>query len=87
MTAALDLSLVPPLGEPRPQPAPVAQETTLSSGLRVVVVPRPGVPLIDVMHPPAGMGVASPSKLDCSCAVAPIPPSKVQTDVSFFEFV
>ena len=48
MTAALDLSLVPPLGEPRPQPAPVAQETMLPSGLRVVVVPRPGVPLIEL---------------------------------------
>ena len=48
MTAALDLSLVPPLGEPRPQPVPVAQETTLPSGLRVVVVPRPGVPLIEL---------------------------------------
>ena len=48
MTAALDLSLVPPLGEPRPQPAPVAQETTLPNGLRVVVVPRPGVPLIEL---------------------------------------
>ena len=48
MTAALDLSLVPPLGEPRPQPVPAAEETTLPSGLRVVVVPRPGVPLIEL---------------------------------------
>ena len=48
MSAALDLSLVPPLGEPRPQPVPVAQETTLANGLRVVVVPRPGVPLIEL---------------------------------------
>ena len=48
MTAALDLSLVPPLGNPRPQPVPVAQETTLPNGLRVVVVPRPGVPLIEL---------------------------------------
>ena len=48
MSAALDLSRVPPLGEPRPQPVPVAAETTLPSGLRVVVVPRPGVPLIEL---------------------------------------
>jgi zinc protease len=45
---ALDLSLVPPLGEPRPQPAPAAVETTLPNGLRLVVVPRPGVPLIEL---------------------------------------
>ncbi|RBY86501.1 pitrilysin family protein [Blastococcus sp. TF02A-30] len=44
MTAAL----IPPLGEPRPQPVPEATETTLPSGLRVVVVPRPGVPLIEL---------------------------------------
>ncbi|MET0765739.1 MAG: pitrilysin family protein [Blastococcus sp.] len=48
MTSVLDLSLVPPLGEPRPQPAPVAAETTLPNGLRLVVVPRPGVPLIEL---------------------------------------
>jgi predicted Zn-dependent peptidase len=48
VTAPLDLSLIPPLGEPRPQPVPTAQETTLSNGLRVVVVPRPGVPLIEL---------------------------------------
>jgi predicted Zn-dependent peptidase len=48
MTAALDLTKVPPLGEPRPQPVPPAEETTLSNGLRVVVVPRPGVPLIEL---------------------------------------
>ena len=48
MTAELDLSLVPPLGEPRVQPAPVAHETTLPNGLHVVVVPRPGVPLIEL---------------------------------------
>ena len=48
MSAVLDLSLVPPLGEPRPQPVPVAQETTLPNGLRLVVVPRPGVPLIEL---------------------------------------
>jgi zinc protease len=48
MTATLDLSLIPPLGEPRPQPGPEAHETTLPNGLRVVVVPRPGVPLIEL---------------------------------------
>ncbi|RBY91827.1 insulinase family protein [Blastococcus sp. TBT05-19] len=41
-------SLIPPLGEPRPQPVPVAEETTLPNGLRLVVVPRPGVPLIEL---------------------------------------
>jgi predicted Zn-dependent peptidase len=44
----LDLSLVPPLGEPRPQPVPEVHETTLSSGLRLIVVPRPGVPLVEL---------------------------------------
>jgi zinc protease len=48
MTVTLDLSLVPPLGEPRPQPVPAAEESTLRNGLRVVVVPRPGVPLIEL---------------------------------------
>src|SRR4051794_26495071 len=48
MSGALDLTLVPPLGEPRPQPVPVARETTLANGLHVVVVPRPGVPLIEL---------------------------------------
>ncbi|MGZ4547909.1 MAG: M16 family metallopeptidase [Blastococcus sp.] len=49
MTAAeLDLSLVPPLGEPRTHPVPPAHETTLPNGLQVVVVPRPGVPLIEL---------------------------------------
>ncbi|UOY01303.1 M16 family metallopeptidase [Blastococcus sp. PRF04-17] len=49
MTAAApDLARVPPLGEPRPQPVPAAEETTLPNGLRVVVVPRPGVPLIEL---------------------------------------
>src|SRR3712207_7533041 len=44
MTAAApDLTRVPPLGEPRPQPVPAAEESTLPNGLRVVVVPRPGV--------------------------------------------
>ena len=42
------MTLIPPLGEPRPQPVPEAHETTLPSGLRVVVVPRPGVPLIEL---------------------------------------
>ena len=46
MSSGLDLTLVPPLGEPRPQPVPTAAESTLPNGLRVVVVPRPGVPLI-----------------------------------------
>jgi predicted Zn-dependent peptidase len=45
---SLDLSLVPPLGEPRPQPVPEAHETTMPNGLRLVVVPRPGVPLIEL---------------------------------------
>ncbi|MGY1807257.1 M16 family metallopeptidase [Blastococcus sp. SYSU D00669] len=44
----LDLSLIPPLGEPRPQPAPPVTETVLPTGLRVVVVPRPGVPLVEL---------------------------------------
>ena len=45
---ALDLSLIPPLGEPRPQPAPVVAEAVLPNGLRLVVVPRAGVPLIEL---------------------------------------
>jgi zinc protease len=49
MTApVLDLSLVPPLGEPRPAVAPDVHETTLPNGLRLVVVPRPGVPLVEL---------------------------------------
>jgi zinc protease len=44
----LDLSLIPPLGEPRPQPVPEVAESTLPNGLRLVVVPRPGVPLIEL---------------------------------------
>jgi len=48
MTALQETSLIPPLGEPRPQPVPVAEETTLPSGLRLVVVPRPGVPLVEL---------------------------------------
>lgn len=44
----LDLSLIPPLGEPRPQPAPEVAGTTLPNGLKVAVVPRPGVPLIEL---------------------------------------
>jgi predicted Zn-dependent peptidase len=48
MTTSLDLSLVPPLGDPRPQPVPEAHESTLPNGLRVVVVPREGVPLIEL---------------------------------------
>lgn len=45
---SFDVSLIPPLGEPRPQPVPAATETTLPTGLRVVVVPRPGVPLVEL---------------------------------------
>jgi zinc protease len=45
---SLDLSLVPPLGEPRPQPVPDAHESTLPNGLGLVIVPRPGVPLIEL---------------------------------------
>ncbi|MBB3086052.1 M16 family metallopeptidase [Geodermatophilus sabuli] len=48
MTSAPDLGLVPPLGEPRPQPELAVTETTLPSGLRLVVVPRPGVPLVEL---------------------------------------
>jgi predicted Zn-dependent peptidase len=44
----LDLSLVPPLGEPRPTPVPEVHETTLPNGLRLVVVPRTGVPLVEL---------------------------------------
>jgi zinc protease len=44
----LDLDLVPPLGEPRPHPVPEVATTTLPSGLTVVVVPRPGVPLVEL---------------------------------------
>ena len=61
---ALDLSLIPPLGEPRPQPVPPVAETTLASGLRVVVVPRPGVPLVELrlrvpFAAPAARGAAA----------------------------
>jgi len=48
VTAGPDLSLIPPLGEPRPQPVPTAVESTLPNGLRLVLVPRPGVPLIEL---------------------------------------
>jgi predicted Zn-dependent peptidase len=48
VSARPDLSLVPPLGDPRPHPVPAAEETTLPNGLRVVIVPRPGVPLIEL---------------------------------------
>jgi zinc protease len=47
-TSVVDLSLIPPLGEPRPQPVPVVAETVLPTGLHVVVVPRPGVPLVEL---------------------------------------
>jgi predicted Zn-dependent peptidase len=48
VTSTLDYSLIPALGEPRPQPVPEAHGTTLPNGLRLVVVPRPGVPLIEL---------------------------------------
>jgi zinc protease len=48
VTSAPDLGLVPPLGEPRPQPELAVTETTLPNGLRLVVVPRPGVPLVEL---------------------------------------
>jgi zinc protease len=41
-------ALLPPLGDPRLQPVPDVTESTLPSGLRVVVVPRPGVPLVEL---------------------------------------
>ncbi|WP_222194048.1 M16 family metallopeptidase [Modestobacter italicus] len=44
----LDLSLVPPLGEPRPTPVPEVHRTTMPNGLQLVVVPRPGVPLVEL---------------------------------------
>jgi zinc protease len=44
----LDLALIPPLGEARAHPVPAAHETTLPNGLHVVVVPRPGVPLVEL---------------------------------------
>ncbi|RBY74331.1 insulinase family protein [Geodermatophilus sp. TF02-6] len=46
MSSGLDL--VPPLGEPRPQPELAVTEQTLPNGLRLVVVPRPGVPLVEL---------------------------------------
>jgi predicted Zn-dependent peptidase len=44
----LDLSLIPPLGEPRPALVPEVHESTLPTRLRLVVVPRPGVPLVEL---------------------------------------
>jgi zinc protease len=44
----LDMSLVPPLGEPRPALVPEVHDSTLPNGLRLVVVPRPGVPLVEL---------------------------------------
>ncbi|MCW2535842.1 MAG: putative Zn-dependent peptidase [Modestobacter sp.] len=46
--SVLDLSLVPPLGDPKPQPVPEVHETTLPDGLRLIVVPRVGVPLVEL---------------------------------------
>jgi predicted Zn-dependent peptidase len=40
--------LIPPLGEPRPQPELAVTEEVLPNGLRLVVVPRPGVPLVEL---------------------------------------
>ncbi|MFW3171038.1 M16 family metallopeptidase [Geodermatophilus sp. CPCC 206100] len=40
--------LVPPLGDPRPQPDLAVTEEVLPNGLRLVVVPRPGVPLVEL---------------------------------------
>ncbi|MGY1745342.1 M16 family metallopeptidase [Blastococcus sp. SYSU D00695] len=55
----LDLDLVPPLGEPRPQPELAVTDRTLPSGLRVVVVPRPGVPLVELrLRVPFAAGTA-----------------------------
>ncbi|RBY89762.1 pitrilysin family protein [Blastococcus sp. TF02A-26] len=55
----LDLDLVPPLGEPRPQPELAVTEQTLPNGLRVVVVPRPGVPLVELrLRVPFAAGTA-----------------------------
>jgi predicted Zn-dependent peptidase len=48
MSLATPSSLIPPLGEPRPQPVPEVHETTLPNGLRLVVVPRVGVPLVEL---------------------------------------
>ncbi|MEU2347530.1 pitrilysin family protein [Modestobacter sp. NPDC049651] len=49
MTAlSLDTTVVPPLGEPRPAVVPQVHETTLPNGLRLVVVPRAGVPLVEL---------------------------------------
>lgn len=44
----LDPAVVPPLGEPRPQPVPDVHLTTLDTGLQVAVVPRAGVPLVEL---------------------------------------
>lgn len=43
-----DFGLIPPLGEARAHPVPPAHETALPSGLHLVVVPRPGVPLVEL---------------------------------------
>jgi zinc protease len=46
--SVLDLSLVPALGEPRPAAVPEVHETVLPSGLRLVVAPRRGAPLVEL---------------------------------------
>jgi predicted Zn-dependent peptidase len=48
VSAPADLSTIPALGEPRPQPVPQVTETTLPNGLHLVVVPRSGVPLVEL---------------------------------------
>ena len=47
-TPTLDPALVPPLGPVRPLVVPEVHETTLPNGLRLVVVPRAGVPLVEL---------------------------------------
>ena len=39
---------VPDLTAPRPAATPVSAERTLDTGLRVVVIERPSVPLVEV---------------------------------------
>ncbi len=71
MTATLDLSMIPALGEPRPQPVPAASATTLPNGLRLVVVPRPGVPLI-ALRLRVPVAAASPRSAEAHTARASV---------------
>ena len=48
MTATLSTCRDPAAGEPRTSRSCPAHETTLPNGLRLVVVPRAGVPLIEL---------------------------------------